>query len=31
MPNDYDRRSEELWASVDEYDEEAFRAKIDSS
>jgi hypothetical protein len=26
--NDYDRRSEELWASVDDYDEEAFRAKI---
>jgi hypothetical protein len=29
MPNDYDRRSEELWASIDEYDEEAFRAKVD--
>jgi tetratricopeptide (TPR) repeat protein len=29
MPNDYDRRSEELWASLDEYDEEAFRAKIE--
>jgi Tetratrico peptide repeat len=27
--NDYDRRSEELWASVDEHDEEAFRAKIE--
>jgi tetratricopeptide (TPR) repeat protein len=27
--NDYDRRSEELWASVDEYDEEAFRAKLE--
>jgi tetratricopeptide (TPR) repeat protein len=29
MPNDYDRRSEELWASVDEYDEEAFRVKVE--
>jgi tetratricopeptide (TPR) repeat protein len=29
MPNDYDRRSEELWASLDEYDEDAFRAKIE--
>ena len=29
MPNDYHLRSEELWASVDEYDEEAFRAKIE--
>jgi tetratricopeptide (TPR) repeat protein len=27
--NDYDRRSEELWASIDEYDEELFRTKID--
>jgi len=27
--DDYERRSEELWASIDEYDEEAFRAKID--
>ncbi len=26
--NDYDRRSEELWASIDQYDEEVFRAKI---
>jgi tetratricopeptide (TPR) repeat protein len=26
---DYDRRSEELWASVDEHDEEAFRAKVE--
>jgi len=26
---DYDRRSEELWASIDHYDEEAFRAKVD--
>lgn len=33
MSNDatteYDRRSDELWASIDEHDEEAFRAKID--
>jgi len=29
MPTDYDRRSDELWASVDEYDEEAFRAKVE--
>lgn len=29
MLNDYDRRSEELWASIDEYDEEAFRDKIE--
>jgi tetratricopeptide (TPR) repeat protein len=28
-PNDYDRRSEELWASVDEYDDEVFRVKIE--
>ena len=28
--NDYDRRSEALWASIDEYDDEAeFRAKVD--
>jgi tetratricopeptide (TPR) repeat protein len=27
--NGYDRRSEELWASIDDYDAEAFRAKID--
>jgi len=27
--NAYDRRSEELWASIDDYDAEAFRAKID--
>ena len=30
MPSDFDRRSEEeLWASIDEYDQEAFRAKIE--
>jgi hypothetical protein len=29
MPSDFDRRSEELWASIDEYDEEVFRAKIE--
>lgn len=29
MANDYDRRSDELWASIDEYDQEAFRAKIE--
>jgi Tetratrico peptide repeat len=29
MLNDYDRRSEELWASIDDHDEEAFRAKIE--
>jgi hypothetical protein len=29
IPDDYDRRSDELWASVDEYDEEAFRARIE--
>jgi tetratricopeptide (TPR) repeat protein len=29
MLNDYDRRSEELWASIDQYDEEVFRAKIE--
>jgi hypothetical protein len=28
-PSSYDRRSEELWASIDDYDEERFRAKID--
>ena len=28
-PNDYDRRSDELWASVEEHDEEAFRAKVE--
>jgi len=27
--DDYDRRSEELWASIDDYDEELFRAKIE--
>jgi hypothetical protein len=28
--NDYDRRSEALWATIDEYDDEdAFRAKVD--
>jgi len=27
--NDYDRRSEALWATIDEQDEEAFRAKIE--
>ena len=28
--NDYDRRSEALWAAIDEYDDEgAFRAKVD--
>ncbi len=27
--DDFDRRSDELWASIDRYDEEAFRAKID--
>jgi tetratricopeptide (TPR) repeat protein len=27
--NEYDQRSEELWASIDDYDEEVFRAKID--
>lgn len=26
---DYDVRSEELWASIDDYDEEAFRAKVE--
>jgi hypothetical protein len=26
---DYDRRSDELWASIDDYDEGAFRAKVD--
>jgi tetratricopeptide (TPR) repeat protein len=29
VPNDYDRRSEKLWASIDEYDEETFRTKIE--
>ena len=29
VPNEYDRRSEELWASIDEYEEAAFRGKID--
>jgi tetratricopeptide (TPR) repeat protein len=27
--NEYDQRSEELWASIDDYDEEVFRAKND--
>jgi hypothetical protein len=27
--NDYDRRSDALWAAMDEYDEEAFRARIE--
>ena len=27
--NEYDRRSEALWASIDDYDEEDFRAKIE--
>jgi hypothetical protein len=27
--NDYDRRSHALWASIDDYDEDVFRAKID--
>jgi tetratricopeptide (TPR) repeat protein len=27
--SDYDRRSEALWASIDDYDEGAFRAKVD--
>jgi tetratricopeptide (TPR) repeat protein len=27
--DDYDRRSDELWASIDDYDEEAFRARIE--
>ena len=27
--NDYDRRSEAVWATIDEYDEEVFRAKIE--
>ena len=27
--DDYDRRSDELWASMDQYDEDAFRAKIE--
>jgi hypothetical protein len=29
MTNDYERRSDALWASIDEYDEEVFRAKIE--
>ena len=29
MPDDYERRSDELWASIDEYDEDVFRAKIE--
>ena len=29
-PNEYNRRSEELWASIDAYDEEVFRAKIEA-
>jgi tetratricopeptide (TPR) repeat protein len=29
MLDDYDRRSDALWASIDEYDEEQFRARID--
>ena len=29
MPTDYDRRSDELWASVDKYDEGTFRAKVE--
>jgi tetratricopeptide (TPR) repeat protein len=29
LTNEYDQRSEALWATIDEYDEEAFRAKIE--
>jgi hypothetical protein len=29
MLNDYNRRSEELWASINDYDEEAFRARVE--
>lgn len=29
IPDDYARRSEELWATIDQYDESVFRAKID--
>jgi len=29
VPNDYDSRSETLWASLDAYDEEAFRTTIE--
>jgi hypothetical protein len=28
-PSDYDRRSEELWASIDDVEEEVFRAKLE--
>ena len=29
LSDDYDRRAEELWSRVDEYDEETFRAKVE--
>jgi len=29
VTSDYDRRSEALWATIDEHDEEAFRVKIE--
>jgi hypothetical protein len=29
MPTDYARRSDALWASVEDYDEEALRAKVE--
>jgi len=29
VSTDYDRRSEELWASIDDYEADVFRAKID--
>ena len=29
MNDDYDRRSDALWATIDEYDEDVFRARVE--